>query len=75
MNPMIDGPRACGQDDFDETIALINATFRANSDQNIRTDCPLSSIRLGLRPMVSMDALFDKGVAEGIDLSLTHAGM
>ena len=38
---MIDGPRACRPDEFDETIALINATFRANSDQNIRTDYPL----------------------------------
>lgn len=38
---MIDGPRACRKEEFEETIALINATFRANSDQNIRTDYPL----------------------------------
>ena len=38
---MIEGPRACRPEEFDETIALINATFRPDSDQNIRTDYPL----------------------------------
>jgi GNAT superfamily N-acetyltransferase len=38
---MIDGPRACRPEEFEETIALINATFRANSTQDIRTDYPL----------------------------------
>ena len=38
---MIDDPRACRPEEFDETIALINATFRINSTQNIRTDYPL----------------------------------
>ena len=38
---MIDGPRACRPKEFEETITLINATFRAGSDQNIRTDYPL----------------------------------
>ena len=38
---MIEGPRACRLEEFDETIALINATFRPDSDQNIRTDYPL----------------------------------
>ncbi len=37
----MDGPRACRPEEFDETIDLINQTFRAGSDQNIRTDYPL----------------------------------
>ena len=37
----MDGPRACRPDEFDETMALINQTFRAGSDQDIRTDYPL----------------------------------
>ena len=38
---MIEGPRACRPDEFDETLALINATFRPDSDQDILTDYPL----------------------------------
>ena len=37
----MDGPRACREDEFDEAIALINSVFRAESDQDIRTDYPL----------------------------------
>ena len=37
----MDGPRACVASEFDEVIELINQTFRAGSDQNIRTDYPL----------------------------------
>ncbi len=38
---MMDGPRACRGSEFDEVIALINQTFRAGIDQDIRTDYPL----------------------------------
>ena len=48
---MIEGPRACRPEEFDETIALINATFRPDSDQNIRTDYPLIFNEGGLRYM------------------------
>ena len=48
---MIEGPRACRPEEFDETIALINATFRPDSDQNIRTDYPLIFNHEGLRYM------------------------
>ncbi len=48
---MIEGPRACRPEEFDETIALINATFRPDSDQNIRTDYPLIFNQQGLRYM------------------------
>ena len=37
----MDGPRACRESEFDEVIALINQTFRAGMDQDIRTDYPL----------------------------------
>ena len=37
----MDGPRACRASEFDEVIELINQTFRAGSDQDIRTDYPL----------------------------------
>ncbi len=37
----MDGPRACREDDFEETVALVNAVFRAGTDQDIRTDYPL----------------------------------
>ena len=37
----MDGPRACREEEFDAVIDLINHTFRAGSDQNIRTDYPL----------------------------------
>ena len=48
---MIEGPRACRPEEFDETIALINATFRPDSDQDIRTDYPLIFNEAGLRYM------------------------
>ena len=48
---MIEGPRACRPEEFDETIDLINATFRPGSDQNIRTDYPLIFNEGGLRYM------------------------
>ena len=38
---MIDGPRACQASEFEEVIALINQVFRAETNQDIRTDYPL----------------------------------
>ena len=38
---MIDGPRACRASDFEEVLALINQVFRAETNQDIRTDYPL----------------------------------
>ena len=38
---MIDGPRACRASEFEEVIALINQVFRAETNQDIRTDYPL----------------------------------
>ena len=38
---MMDGPRACRESEFDETISLINRVFREGMDQDIRTDYPL----------------------------------
>ena len=38
---MIDGPRGCRASEFEEVIALINQVFRAETDQDIRTDYPL----------------------------------
>ena len=38
---MIDGPRACQESDFEEVLALINQVFRAETNQDIRTDYPL----------------------------------
>ena len=35
------GPRACRESEFEETVALINAVFRAGTDQDISTDYPL----------------------------------
>ena len=35
------GPRACRESEFEETVALINAVFRAGTDQDIATDYPL----------------------------------
>lgn len=37
----MEGPRACRTSEFDEVIELINATFRADGDQDIKTDYPL----------------------------------
>ena len=37
----MEGPRACRPENFHETIALINQTFRAGADQDIATDYPL----------------------------------
>ena len=37
----MDGPRACREEDFEETVALVNAVFREGTDQDIRTDYPL----------------------------------
>ncbi len=48
---MIEGPRACRPEEFDETLALINATFRPDSDQDILTDYPLIFNDRGLRYM------------------------
>ena len=48
---MIEGPRACRPEEFDETLALINSVFRAGSDQDIRTDYPLIFNDRGLRYM------------------------
>ena len=48
---MIEGPRACRPEEFEETLALINATFRAGSDQDILTDYPLIFNDRGLRCM------------------------
>ena len=48
---MIEGPRACRPEEFDETLALINATFRPDSDQDILTDYPLIFNDGGLRYM------------------------
>ena len=48
---MIEGPRACRPEEFDETLALINATFRPDSDQDILTDYPLIFNDRGLRCM------------------------
>jgi predicted N-acetyltransferase YhbS len=47
----MDGPRACREDEFDEAIALINSVFRAESDQDIRTDYPLVFNQAGLEYM------------------------
>lgn len=38
---MIDGPRACRASEFEEVIVLINQVFRAETNQDIRTDYPL----------------------------------
>ncbi len=38
---MIEGPRGCRAAEFEEVIALINSVFRAETDQDIRTDYPL----------------------------------
>ena len=48
---MIEGPRACRPEEFEETLALINATFRPDSDQDILTDYPLIFNDRGLRCM------------------------
>lgn len=37
----MDGPRGCREEDFEETIALVNEVFRAGTDQDLRTDYPL----------------------------------
>ncbi|MXY43376.1 MAG: GNAT family N-acetyltransferase, partial [Dehalococcoidia bacterium] len=37
----MEGPRACTQEDFEETMALLNSIFRAGSDQRLQTDYPL----------------------------------
>jgi GNAT superfamily N-acetyltransferase len=37
----VDGPRACRESEFEETVALINSVFRAGTDQDISTDYPL----------------------------------
>lgn len=37
----MEGPQACTQEDFEETMALINSIFRAGSDQKLQTDYPL----------------------------------
>ena len=37
----MDGPRACRERDFDETIGLINQVFRSGTGQDVRTDYPL----------------------------------
>ena len=47
----MDGPRACLEDEFDEAISLINSVFRADTDQDIRTDYPLVFNQSGLEYM------------------------
>ena len=37
----MDGPRACRESEFEETISLINRVFREGADQDIRTDYPI----------------------------------
>lgn len=38
---MLDGPRACGAEEFDQVLATLNRVFRDGSDQDVRTDYPL----------------------------------
>ena len=38
---LVCGPRACRESEFEETVALIDAVFRAGTDQDIATDYPL----------------------------------
>ncbi len=39
--PLVDGPRACALEEFDEVLDLLNHVFRAGSDQKTQTDYPL----------------------------------
>ena len=51
------GPRACREYEFEETVALIDAVFRAGTDQDIATDYPLifREPRLDLHRILSVD--------------------
>ena len=53
----IDGPRACHESELEETVALINAVFRAGTDQDITTDYPLifREPKLDLHRVLSVD--------------------
>ncbi len=39
--PVVDGPRACTEEDLEDALALINKVFREGTDQDVRTDYPL----------------------------------
>ena len=41
MSPRVDGPRGCRPEELPQVIELIDAIFRADSDQRIATDYPL----------------------------------
>ena len=53
----IEGPRGCHASEFDEVMALINDTFRAGIDQDIRTDYPLvfNEAKLDLMRILKVD--------------------
>ena len=53
----VDGPRACRESEFEETVAFINSVFRAGTDQDISTDYPLifREPRLDLHRVLSVD--------------------
>ena len=41
MSPRVDGPRGCRPEELPQVVELIDAIFRAGSDQRIATDYPL----------------------------------
>ena len=53
----VDGPRACRESEFEETVALIDSVFRAGTDQDIATDYPLifREPRLDLHRVLGVD--------------------